>query len=110
MLVLAEHSIEVLADIRFAPYGRFGFNKASLEQTCADVGIEYVHIKALGNAAYKKAGPVKLVDPIAGRDEILSLMEGDRRVAMMCACRRYESCHRQDAAQLFPEFEIAHIP
>ncbi len=111
---LADAEIEVLVDVRELPLSRKkGFSKNGLNAAVSEAGIEYLHVKALG-------------DPKPGRDaaragnhdlfvEIFTQhMDGDiaqsalteladtvrgKRICLTCFERHYEGCHRKIVAE-----------
>lgn len=110
---LADAEIEILVDVRELPLSRKkGFSKNGLNAAVKEVGIDYLHVKALG-------------DPKPGRDaalagnhdlfvEIFTLhMDGEvaqsaltdladtvrgKRICLTCFERHHEGCHRKIVA------------
>lgn len=55
----------------------------------------YRHLRALGNVNYR-GGPIRLLDEAEGLRSLLDLdREHPGRLALMCACPGYASCHRR---------------
>jgi uncharacterized protein (DUF488 family) len=100
--------VERLIDVRELPISRRrGYAKSALGQVMADVGIEYVHIKALGNPKpfrdLYKAGNVKegqrlYEEHLLGEEreslERLVPMLHEKRCALMCVEHDPATCHR----------------
>ena len=106
---LQEAGVEQLIDVRALPLSRRpGFSKSPLRAALAEVGIDYVHLKALGTppagreAARKGrqaelesiyAGQLKLPEAMAQGSQMLGLAQ-DRPSALLCFERAPETCHR----------------
>lgn len=82
----------IVVDIRFA-VPRAGPRSAGW--FAAGLQGRYRHIRALGNPNFR-GGPIRLLDE---REGLRSLLDLNRlhpgRLALMCACPRYEACHRR---------------
>ena len=109
--LLQSHQVELLADIRTVPRSRRNpqFNREFLPQSLQAVGIEYVHLAALGglrkarpdsrNTAWQNASFRGYADHMdssefaAGLAALLELAE-EKRVAVMCAESVPWQCHR----------------
>jgi Protein of unknown function, DUF488 len=100
--------VQRLIDVRELPISRRrGYGKSALAQAMADVGVEYVHIKALGNPkAYRdlyKSGRVEegqrryeehlLGEQRAALDDLGPLLR-EKRSALMCVEHDPAACHR----------------
>jgi uncharacterized protein (DUF488 family) len=110
IVTLKDAQIEMLLDIRAIPFSRKpGFSKESLESALREQGIDYVHLKGLGNprkltkdmdnrpyeemfAAHLKTTPA-LID-MARAIEIARL----KRAALFCFERDPQCCHRSMVA------------
>ena len=94
--MLTEHGVSVLVDVRAYAGSRVpGFSKRSLAQFMEAQGIEYLHLKELGNLN-RKAGPgaaVALLDEETGLQKLTEVLER-QPAAIMCACRSHRDCHR----------------
>lgn len=108
----AEHlrraGVERLVDVREAPISRRrGYAKTALSDALGRVGIEYVHLRALGNPKpYRdlfKAGQVsegrRLYERLLREERHDALQElagllHDKRTALMCVEHDRKSCHR----------------
>ncbi|MEW2029469.1 DUF488 family protein [Streptomyces roseifaciens] len=106
---LVESRIDVVADVRLTPISRKpGFSKARLGQALAVAGIEYIHLRALGNPKDNRApfwdGRISV-----GRARFRSLLQSDEaqadldrltehanlsRVAVLCFEQDESRCHR----------------
>ncbi|TRV80106.1 DUF488 family protein [Streptomyces sp. 130] len=107
---LLESDIQVVADVRLTPISRKpGFSKTRLGQALAEAGIEYTHLRALGNPKDNRApfwdGRVSV-----GRARFRSVLRSDEaqsdldrlaehaaqsRVAVLCFEKDEERCHRK---------------
>lgn len=104
--LLQQHGIELLADVRSTPFSRFNpqFNRASLSQSLASVGIRYEFMgEELGARSNDPAcfenGRVsyaRLAATPLFRKGLERLREAAKtqRLAMMCAEREPLDCHR----------------
>lgn len=106
---LQSRNIEVLVDIRDrAQSRRPGFSKTALSLATEKAGIEYVHLKALGDPKEgrdaARAGLIErfqriFSEVLAGRpaQEALAQIEQmarTRRICLMCYERDHRLCHR----------------
>ena len=102
---LVEARVDIVADIRLTPMSRKpGLSKTKLSQALEAAGVEYVHLRALGNPKENRepfwsgraaAGVkhfrklMKAPVPAAALDE-LALLARTRRVAVLCFEREHE--------------------
>lgn len=106
---LADAGVSVLFDVRLTPASRKpGFSKNRLAAVLADVGIEYVHERDLGNPPDNRES-FRRGDGEEGRARMRARLENgcgpaldrlvDRaqseRVAVLCVERERHRCHRQ---------------
>jgi uncharacterized protein (DUF488 family) len=109
--ILRVHEIQVLVDVRSFPGSRRypQFNRETLSDSLAKLGIEYKHAPRLGgrrtprkdshNTAWKNASFRAYADHTEtdefrnGVEELLELADGSR-VAVMCAEAVWWRCHR----------------
>jgi len=109
--ILRVHEIQVLVDVRSFPGSRRypQFNRETLSESLAKLGIEYKHAPRLGgrrtprkdshNTAWKNASFRAYADHTEtdefrnGVEELLELAD-DSRVAVMCAEAVWWRCHR----------------
>ena len=104
--ILRQHAITALADVRSSPYSRFNpqFNRESLKNSLAQVGIKYVFLGeelgartkdrscyAAGKVSYARLAATELFQH--GLDRLQSGMR-EHRIAMMCAEKEPLECHR----------------
>jgi uncharacterized protein (DUF488 family) len=111
---LRHASIDVLIDVRDLPLSRKkGFSKNQLAEALAAAGIEYVHLRGLGdpkdgrNAA--RAGDYRLFQKIFGRHmktevamrdmDIAAELVNTRRACLMCFECDHAKCHRSIVAE-----------
>lgn len=106
--MLVQGGVERLVDVRDLPISRRrGYAKTKLGEALSDVGIEYIHVKALGNPKpirdlYKSGDPVqgrRLYEALLlseRRDALddLAVMLGSKRTALMCVEHDPGTCHR----------------
>ena len=101
--------VERIIDVRALPLSRRpGFSKTALRTALAEVGIDYVHLKALGTppegreAARKGrhadleriyAGQLELPEAIVAGAQMRELAS-ERPSALLCFERAPEGCHR----------------
>ncbi len=104
---LRSAGVERLIDVRaLASSRRRGFSKTALAGALAAAGIEYVHMRALGNprpgrelyrAGRVAEGRASFEDHLREQRaalEELAVAIAQRRCALMCACGDPASCHR----------------
>ncbi len=111
---LSESNIEVLVDVRDLPLSRKkGFSKNGLNAAVSAAGIDYVHVKALGDPKpgreAARAGNHDLFVEIFTKhidgevaQEALSDLAGamsGKRVCLTCFERDHEGCHRKIVAE-----------
>ncbi|WP_405811319.1 DUF488 family protein [Streptomyces sp. NBC_01520] len=102
--------IEMVADVRLTPISRKpGFSKTRLGQALGEAGIEYTHLRGLGNPKDNRA-PFWEGRITEGRARFRSVMRSDSalsdldelaeravqsRVAVLCFEKDEQRCHRQ---------------
>jgi uncharacterized protein (DUF488 family) len=107
---LKEAGIALLVDVRAVAMSRRpGFAKTRLAANLAEAGIEYVHLRGLGTPADGRAAARSgrhdemhrifrehMTTDVAQTDlaTLVSIIEGGRRVCLMCFERDPEHCHR----------------
>lgn len=111
---LADAEIEVLVDVRELPLSRKkGFSKNGLNAAVLKAGIDYLHVKALGDPKpgreAARAGNHALfveifTQHIDGENAQLALNEladtvKGKRVCLTCFERHHEGCHRKIVAE-----------
>ncbi|MGO9322310.1 MAG: DUF488 family protein [Solirubrobacteraceae bacterium] len=120
--------VERLIDVRELPISRRrGYAKSALAQAMADIGVEYIHIKALGNPKpfrdlYKSGqveeGQRRYEDHLLAerRDalEDLVVLLHEKRCALMCVEHDPATCHRSVIfkalrSELGVELDVAEI-
>lgn len=85
----------VLWDIRATPWSKTPeWQRESLRSLLGDA---YAHVPALGNKNYKNGGPIELARPAAAVEPARAVLSRQPLV-LLCGCRDYWSCHREDAA------------
>jgi uncharacterized protein (DUF488 family) len=119
--------VERLVDVRELPLSRRrGFSKTSLGETLREAGIDYVHVKALGNPKPNRerywAGDVEGGAAVyrkhlnnGSRSALVELAEslGDDRACLLCFERDHTECHRdvivQELQELKPRLKVSHL-
>lgn len=107
-LRLLEAGVQRLVDVRELPISRRrGYAKTALNEAMAAVGIEYVHVRALGNPKpyrdlYKSGRAAEgrdlyeqylLQNQRDALDDLVALLS-EKRTALMCVEHDAGSCHR----------------
>jgi uncharacterized protein (DUF488 family) len=89
----------LLVDIRYSPRSRRPeWRTDALARLWGEnVAQHYVWWRELGNVNYKGEGPIVLADPELALVPAATLLIW-RPIALLCACRRHEGCHRLTAA------------
>jgi uncharacterized protein (DUF488 family) len=106
---LQKAGVERVIDVRAVPNSRRpGFSKTPLRNALAEVGIDYVHLRALGTPADGRAaaragrhgdlkriyaGQLELPEAIAETGKMLDLSR-EKPSALLCYERDPEACHR----------------
>jgi uncharacterized protein (DUF488 family) len=111
---LQHESIDVLIDVRDLPLSRKkGFSKKQLAEALAAFGIDYVHLRGLGNPKVgreaARAGNYGLFQAIFSRHmesraalrdvNIAAELVRIRRVCLMCFECNHTKCHRSIVAE-----------
>lgn len=107
--VLVDQGVETVVDVRLTPLSRKpGFSKTKLSDALAAAGIEYRHLRVLGNQkenrapfregridAGREAFRAAIDNPVAEKaiEDLSSLIE-DRVVAILCFEADQHLCHR----------------
>ncbi|WP_349261709.1 DUF488 domain-containing protein [Geminicoccus sp.] len=101
--------VEVLVDVRAVSASRrAGFSKSALRSGVAAIGIEYLHLRALGTPAegrhaarsgrhddMRRIFAAHLETPEAVHEfELLRELAGTRRCCLLCYERQPHHCHR----------------
>jgi uncharacterized protein (DUF488 family) len=111
--------------VRALPLSRRpGFSKTPLRNALAEVGIDYVHLKALGTPAEGReaarkgriaeleriyAGQLALPEALAAAAELRTLV-AERPSALLCWEREPAGCHRSMLIrEMLPESEVRHL-
>jgi uncharacterized protein (DUF488 family) len=109
LAALEQAGVERVIDVRAVPNSRRpGFSKNVLRNALAEVGIDYVHLRALGTPADGRAaaragrhqdleriyaGQLELPDAIAQGAQMLELAK-EKPSALLCYEREPGGCHR----------------
>lgn len=124
---LLEEHVRVLVDVRMTPLSRKpGMSKRKLSAALDEVGIRYVHLRALGNPKDNRA-PFRAGDPasraafrrLLGRGEGAAAMQqvtelaSGEVVALLCFEREQAACHRHvvidELCQSNPGLELIEV-
>jgi uncharacterized protein (DUF488 family) len=105
---LQKISIDVIIDVRSSPYSRFNphFNRENLENSLnrSDIGYRYMGDKIGGRYTdpsllfpdgtvnYRKVQDTEKFQE--GINEVLSIISSGKKIALMCAEKEPERCHR----------------
>lgn len=122
---LRQAGVERIIDVRAIPNSRRpGFSKTPLSNALAEVGIDYVHLRALGTPAEGRAaaragrhadleriyaGQLELPEAIAQGAQMVALAE-EKPSAVLCYERDPAGCHRTlllDAVA--PDAQVEHL-
>ena len=124
---LLSEGVEKIVDVRELPLSRKrGFSKNRLREAAAEVGIEYVHLKSLGDPKEgrlaARAGKYDLFRQVFNEhmktDEaqeglrLLGQIVDEHRACLMCFERNHEGCHRHivvDQLLAMKEIDVRHI-
>jgi uncharacterized protein (DUF488 family) len=95
--VLRRYGVRRIVDIRHFPSSRHNpqFNRAMLERSLPDQGLEYLWLQKLGG--YREGGYEAYMDtPDFGQGlEELERLAGEKPTAYMCAEVKWWKCHRR---------------
>jgi uncharacterized protein (DUF488 family) len=125
LTALREAGVERVIDIRAVPNSRRpGFSKTPLRNALAEVGIDYVHLRALGTPADGRAaarsgrhddlvriyaGQLELPEAIAQGAQMIDLAR-ERPSALLCYERDPAECHRTLLiSAVAPDAEVEHL-
>ncbi len=107
---LQQQGVDVLVDVRLTPLSRKpGLSKLRLSQHLAAAGIEYLHLRALGNPKHNRepfrqgrvADGCRFFEGLLGTPETRSALATiaslttTQTVAVLCFERDHDRCHRQ---------------
>lgn len=112
---LLDKEVRMLVDVRRNAYSqKYGFSKAELSAILQRVGIEYMHLPALGiesekrqalntgqdyEALFKEYEQITLACEQASLDRLQQLLEEKRRIAITCFEADPWHCHRSRVAK-----------
>jgi uncharacterized protein (DUF488 family) len=126
--VLKSARIELLVDIRaVASSRRPGFSKSKLSANVEEVGIDYLHLRALGTPADGRAAArsgkhaemrkiflahMATDEARDALDDLAEIVRSGRRVALLCFEADPLHCHRNIVAEMLAKklnVEIVHL-
>jgi uncharacterized protein (DUF488 family) len=122
---LKSAGVERVIDVRAIPNSRRpGFSKTPLRNALAEVGIDYVHLRALGTPADGRAaaragrhedleriyaGQLELPEAIAEGGQMVGLAD-EKPSALLCYERDPAGCHRSLLlSAVTPDAEVVHL-
>lgn len=125
IVALSSAGVERVIDVRALPLSRRpGFSKMALRGALEEMGIEYVHLKALGTPAEGRAaarsgryadlrriyaGQLELPEAIAATGRMLDLAT-EKPSALLCMEREPTHCHRTLLLKaVAPEAEVVDL-
>ena len=116
---LKRAKVKLLVDTRaVAASRRPGFSKRHLAASLDEAGIAYLHLQKLGTPTEgreaAKSGDMKTLwkiyakhlktkGAVAEMDELLELVEGGKRVCLLCYERDVAQCHRSKISEIVKE-------
>jgi uncharacterized protein (DUF488 family) len=124
---LVASGVERLVDVRELPLSRRpGFSKTALSDAVREAGIEYIHVKALGNPKPNRerywAGDIGGGAEVyrkhlnnGSRSALVELAEslGDDAACLLCFERDHTECHRdvivEALQELQPDLAVSHL-
>lgn len=124
--LLQRHRVDQLIDVRLTPSSRKpGFSKTRLSETLADAGIEYRHLRELGNPRENRDGfrrrqqaafdtyRAYLGNGSRQAVEVVVDAAQQRSVALLCFERDATTCHRhiivEVAQEQAPALPVLHL-
>lgn len=112
---LIKNDIRVLCDVRKNPVSmKYGFNKNQLKKACEGIGIKYLHFPEVGiesdqrqqlksqndyNNLFDRYRSITLQSQIKIKEELLSLLKTNKRIALTCFEANICQCHRKVLAE-----------
>lgn len=124
---LVAHRIQTVVDVREMPLSRkAGFSKTKLSEALAARGIEYVHLKALGNPkTYRdrlregwdfdefEGKYAEILERESEAVAMLTALTESRRVCLVCFEEDPARCHRSIVAEYLarwmPNLRVSHL-
>ena len=106
---LLANKVKRVIDVRELPLSRRrGFSKTALSSALAEAGIEYVHVRAVGNPFRHDAGSVEQLLTrfrryVTGKPDALTVLESavsGATSALLCFEADPANCHRSVLAKL----------
>ena len=107
---LSQAGVEILIDVRDrAQSRRKGFSKTALSEALANAGIEYIHLRELGDPKegrdaarsgqwekfYKIYGAVLASEKAQSAMELILNLSKAKSVCLLCYERDHKTCHRK---------------
>lgn len=124
--LLQRHRVDELIDVRLTPSSRKpGFSKTRLSEALADAGIEYRHLRELGNPRENRDGFRRRQQAAfdtyrahlgnGSRQAVDAVVDAaqERSVALLCFERDVATCHRhiivEVAQEQAPSLPVLHL-
>jgi uncharacterized protein (DUF488 family) len=125
--LLSYAGVRRLVDVRELPLSRRrGFSKSSLAASLADVGVQYEHVKPLGNPRENRnryragdiRGGARVFHGHLHNDSYPALLQlaaslGDEPICLLCFERDHAACHRdiivESLRELRPDLAVEHL-
>jgi len=110
--LLRETPVDTIVDVRLRPFGKAPFDGPRASQhTVEALGIAYRWDQRLGNLDYRTGGiRIKDIDAI---EDVLDALRAGQSVALLCACREPEGCHRSvlaaEAVRRQADLQVVHL-
>lgn len=99
--------ISCVIDTRLNPYSYDPFwQKDYLSENLIKNNISYIHIKEFGNINYKIKNNIKINNFNSGLEKLDKVLLNNKNVALMCACKDYNSCHRKVLVEMLKNVTI----
>jgi len=128
MSTLAENEVEAVVDVRDVPLSRKrGFSKSQLATALESAGIEYLHVRALGNPRSYREALKHGMDFMTFAGQFISLLDEredalgevlsraqESRVCLLCFEEDPHRCHRSLVAERLSsmsegQIEVVHL-
>lgn len=124
LAALRRAGVEVLVDVREVPLSRKrGFSKTALQLAIRQAGLEYLHLRALGDpkpgrdaaragnlGLFRRIFSAQLATEAARQElEVAAKLVKHRRACLMCFEENHEHCHRSIVATRIKDMTGAEV-
>lgn len=124
------NDVKILVDVRNNPISmKYGFSKSQLERYCKNLGIDYLHYPEVGIQSEQRRElntqkdydilfttycQNNLAKTLPVQNEILALLEKNKRIALTCFEANICQCHRKHLAEAIEKlpgfnYQVKHI-